>query len=62
MGNPTETTASRKATDCPTAWFAVLERAINTGNLELAAKAQRQLRRLGVTVEFSGRGLMGAGA
>jgi hypothetical protein len=35
-----------------TAWFAVLEGARNRGDYELAAKAQRQLKRLGVNVHF----------
>lgn len=38
--------------DSPTAWFAVLERARLDGDFELAAKAQRELNRLGVTVRF----------
>jgi len=38
--------------DSPTAWFAVLERAIRAGNRELEEHARSQLARLGVDVEF----------
>lgn len=37
---------------CPTAWFAKLERAKETLDFEAAAEAVRELRRLGVYVEF----------
>jgi hypothetical protein len=43
------------ATDSPTAWFAVLERARLTDDYELAAKAQAELERLGVRVKFDRR-------
>jgi hypothetical protein len=33
-------------------WFAVLEGARNTGDFELAAKAKRELARLGVDVRY----------
>lgn len=39
--------------ESPTAWFAALERARVTRDYELAARAQRELRRLGVKVTFS---------
>jgi hypothetical protein len=42
--------------DCATAWFAVLERARLDDDYERATAAVRELRRLGVTVTFSGRG------
>jgi hypothetical protein len=38
--------------DCPTVWFAVLERAIRDGDYERAAAAQCELKRLGVKVKF----------
>lgn len=39
--------------DSPVAWFVVLERAREDHNFEAAAQAQRELKRLGVTVRFS---------
>ena len=33
-------------------WFAELERAISSGDFDLAAEAGRQLRRLGVAVSY----------
>ncbi len=48
-------TANKDPRDCPTAWFAVLERARMDGDFERAAEAIRQLRRLGVTVRFERR-------
>ena len=44
------------ATESPTAWFAVLERARLTEDFELAAKARAELERLGVKVRFLRRG------
>ena len=41
--------------DCATAWFAVLEAALETGDLQRAAQAQRELYRLGVPVKFARR-------
>lgn len=38
--------------DCPTVWFAVLERALRSRDIELAEDAERNLNRLGVTVLF----------
>jgi hypothetical protein len=38
--------------DSPIAWFAVLERARQTDDFELAAEAQQQLKRLGVFVTY----------
>ena len=40
------------AIDSPTAWFAVLEAARLRNDFERAAEANRQLRRLGVKVQF----------
>ena len=40
------------ATDWPAYWFVALERAIEEGDYEKAAEAQRNLKRLGVTVRF----------
>jgi len=42
----------REIHDSPTAWFAALERARNTGNRNLLALARRNLTRLGVHVVF----------
>lgn len=50
MAHPTVQT--HKSIDSPTAWFAVLERALRTGDSDLAARAKRELERLGVTVSF----------
>jgi hypothetical protein len=36
-------------------WFATLEAAIERGDYETAARAQRELARLGVTVQYRGR-------
>jgi hypothetical protein len=36
----------------PTAWFAVLERARHTHDFESAARAKRELERLGVKVKY----------
>lgn len=51
----------------PTAWFAALERGLRTGDLDLAARAQRELLRLGLVVgrTFSNKeapGFAGPGA
>ena len=40
------------ATECPTAWFAVLERARADNDFQRAAEAQKQLERLGVKVKY----------
>lgn len=45
-------TPDRRPEDSPTAWFAVLERARFADDYALAAKAQRELERLGVRVRF----------
>lgn len=36
----------------PTAWFAALERAIRTGDLQLAEQCERELKRLGIDVSI----------
>ena len=42
----------QKPIESPTAWFAVLERARRIEDYELAARAKRELKRLGVTVQI----------
>lgn len=52
------TTIKRPKTDyrnSPTAWFSMLEGAIDRSNFERAAEAVRQLDRLGVTVRYRGK-------
>jgi hypothetical protein len=44
---------TRRAEDCPAAWFVVLDRARRTNDLALAERARRELRRLGVVIEFT---------
>src|SRR5262249_11027396 len=39
-------------TDRPIYWFVLLEQSIDAGDLEAAALAQRELKRLGVTVRY----------
>jgi hypothetical protein len=41
--------------DWPLWWFARLEAAVECGDHQTAARAQRELERLGVKVQFSGR-------
>jgi hypothetical protein len=48
-----EHTATRDPRNVPTAWFALLERAREAGNIEREREALRELRRLGVNVEFA---------
>jgi hypothetical protein len=43
----------RPPEDCPTAWFVTLERARRTQDFELAARAERELQRLGVKVRYT---------
>ncbi len=40
--------------DSPIAWFYILEDARRQGDFERAAKAQRELERLGVHVRYAG--------
>lgn len=55
MERDAKATQDRDPQNCPTAWFAVLERAREEGDYERAAQAERELRRLGVAVRFNGR-------
>lgn len=41
--------------DWPAYWFVALERAVESGNHQEAAHAQRELARLGVTVRYAVR-------
>jgi hypothetical protein len=41
--------------DWPTYWFAALEKAVEAGDYEAAAVAQRELARLGVQVRYGRR-------
>jgi hypothetical protein len=41
--------------DWPLWWFGKLEAAIERGDYQTAARAQRELERLGVIVQFRGR-------
>jgi hypothetical protein len=50
--------AERPVTDLPIYWFARLEKAVEEGDHQAAAAAQRELRRLGVRVSY---GLPGVG-
>jgi len=45
----------REAADSPVAWFAVLERAKQTGDFAKAAHAVQELTRLGVSVKYRRR-------
>jgi hypothetical protein len=45
-------TSYHRPEDSPTAWFAVLERARQTNDFELAERAHRELERLGVKVTY----------
>ncbi len=40
-------------TDCPVVWFAVLEGACTKGDADLIEEAQKNLKRLGVSVEYT---------
>ncbi|MDP6117920.1 MAG: hypothetical protein QGF00_30215 [Planctomycetota bacterium] len=45
-------TVSERVKDSPSYWFSVLQTGIDLSDFELAAEAQRELRRLGVEVKF----------
>lgn len=45
--------AQQEAEGSPVAWFCVLQRARQAGDLEGEAEARRRLRELGVSVEFT---------
>jgi hypothetical protein len=47
-----QTTTHPQSTDWPLYWFAQLERAVEWGDHQAAARAQRQLARLGVRVQY----------
>jgi hypothetical protein len=47
-----ETLKIPSQTDWPLYWFAKLEKAVEEGDHEAAAEAQRQLARLGVRVRY----------
>jgi hypothetical protein len=51
----TTDTAPSPTRDWPLWWFARLETAIERGDYQAAAHAQRELERLGVTVKYRGR-------
>ncbi len=42
-------------TDVPIYWFVILEEALDQGDLQQAARAQKELKRLGVTVTYRRR-------
>jgi hypothetical protein len=48
-------TAPDPIRDWPLWWFARLEAAIERGDFQTAAQAQRELERLGVSVQYRGR-------
>ena len=48
----TNKTKARAGEDCPTAWFCVLERARLDGDREREQQALRELKRLGVKVDW----------
>jgi hypothetical protein len=52
MRRSQKTSRSTQSVDCPTAWFAALERARRIGDSDLASRAKRELNRLGVFVAF----------
>jgi predicted short-subunit dehydrogenase-like oxidoreductase (DUF2520 family) len=45
-------TEDRSVIDQPVYWFCLLEEAVGRGDLQAAAKAQRELARLGVCVAY----------
>lgn len=53
MAQHTASPQPTRAEDCPTAWFAVLERARIEGDARREAEAVRQLKRLGVTIDWA---------
>jgi len=42
-----------EVTDIPTYWFAILDQARDRGDFQAAARAERELQRLGVRVTFA---------
>jgi hypothetical protein len=55
MASTVSPAAKRHPLDWPVYWFAALERAIEAGDWQAAAEAQRELERLGVTVQYRPR-------
>jgi hypothetical protein len=49
---PSPPTTDPPATEWPLYWFALLEKAVEQGDHQAAAEAQRQLARLGVRVSY----------
>jgi hypothetical protein len=49
MPNPA---TDRQPTDWPVYWFVKLDEAVETGDFQAAAEAQRELARLGVRVSY----------
>jgi hypothetical protein len=49
---PQSTAERRPPTEAPIYWFAKLEFALEDGDLQAAAEAQRELARLGVRVQY----------
>jgi hypothetical protein len=49
------TQTETQVADWPLWWFARLEAAVERGDYPAAARAQRELERLGVTVQYRGR-------
>ena len=49
------TTVGDPVFDWPLWWFARLEAAVDHGDFAVAARAQRELERLGVSVRYRGR-------
>jgi hypothetical protein len=47
--------ASEPVRNWPLWWFAKLELAVERGDYQSAANAQRELERLGITVQYRGR-------
>jgi hypothetical protein len=43
--------------DCPIYWFAILEKAVEQGDHQKAAEAQKELARLGVHVAYGRQGI-----
>jgi hypothetical protein len=52
---PASTLPPDAVRDWPLWWFARLEAAVERGDYQTAARAQRELERLGVTVQYRGR-------
>jgi hypothetical protein len=48
----TQAVTAAPVTDWPLYWFARLERAVEAGDHQAAAQADRELRRLGVRVQY----------